>query len=286
MKNKKRKESIFMNRLLFACYGANFDGYDLLHDIVEETKEYGAGVELTVFSKVSRRPDHIWGLMKEIIPFKDTYITLHGPYYEVEAASEEGSEQNEYFFESYRQAFGLYRAFQAHSLVTHTNQFAFEETQKQRMLTYSLQTMKTLSKMAEKANVNLLIENVGEPAHQNVLYDQKAFIELFRALPESAGALIDIGHAIVNDWDIFAVIEALGERIRGYHIHNNDGTKDQHLPLFTPNLKYSCKEMERLLRYMEEKTPKSEWILEYAPGEHITPKSVKEDMRKIIKCLN
>lgn len=274
-----------MNRMLFACYGANFDDYDLLHDIAAATKMYGAGIELTVFSKISRRPDHIWGLMKEIILFKDTYISFHGPYYEVEAASEKGSDENEYFLESYRIAFGIYHAFHAHSLVTHTHQYAFEPSQKEQKLFWSRVTMKTLSQMAEKAGVNLLIENVGDPTHQNVLYNQDTFIDLFQYLPESAGALIDIGHAIVNDWDIHAVIDALGSRIRGYHIHNNDGMRDQHLPLFQPGLKYDREKMVKLLRHMEEKTPNSEWILEYAPGPHSTPYAVRQDMLEIVKCL-
>lgn len=274
-----------MNRLLFACYGANFDGYPLLHDIVNATKAFGAGIELTVFSKVSRRPDHIWGLMKEVIPFQDTYVTFHGPYYEVEAASEKGSEENDYFLETYRQAFGIYHAFHAHSLVTHTNQYAFEPHKKEQKLIWSRETMKTLATMAQEAGVNLLIENVGEPAHQNVLYDQEAFVELFKQLPESAGALIDIGHAMVNNWDIHAVIDALGPRIRGYHIHNNDGTRDQHLPLFHPGLKYDRESMVKLLRHMEEKTPDSEWILEYAPGPYITPDAVRQDMLEIVRCL-
>ena len=198
-----------MNRMLFACYGANFNGYELLHDIVNATKEYGAGLELTDFSRNSRFPNHIWGLMKEIVPLKDTYITLHGPYYEVEAASMPGSPENEYFLECYREAFGIYHAFGAHSLVTHTNQSAFDPADKDLLMTYSKQTMTTLAKMAKEANANLLIENVGEPAHDNVMYDQKAFIELFSQLPNNVGALIDIGHAMVNDWDIFAVIDAL-----------------------------------------------------------------------------
>lgn len=271
-----------MNRLLFSAYGSNFDGYELLHDIVQATKEYGAGVELTVFSKNSRRPEHIWGLMKEIIPFKDTYVTFHGPYYEVEAASEQGSAENEYFLESYRQAFGLYHAFNAHSMVTHTNQYAFEETERERKLCSSQKTMKTLAEMAKESNVNLLIENVGEPRHRNVLYNQKNFIELFSRLPDSVGALIDIGHAMVNDWDIFAVIDALGTRIRGYHIHNNDGSYDQHLPLFQTGLKYSNEQMIKLLRYMEKKTPSSDWVLEYAPGAHITPENIRQDMERIV----
>lgn len=274
-----------MNRLLFACYGANFDGYEMLHDIVNATKEFKAGIELTVFSKNSRRPDHIFGLMEQIVPFKDTYITLHGPYYEVEAASEKGSKENDYFFETYRQAFGIYHAFNAHSLVTHTNQYEFDAADKEKMLSYSMETMKTLCQMAEKANVNLLIENVGEPAHNNVLYDQKTFIELFDHLPESAGALIDIGHAMVNNWDIFEVIDKLKTKIRGYHIHNNGGKKDDHLPVFYPDLCYDKEKMTRLLRHMEEKTPNSEWILEYAPGKHITPEFLKEDMKNILDCV-
>ena len=275
-----------MNRMLFACYGAGFNGYPLLHDIVQATKEYKAGVELTVFTKNSRFPDHMFGLMQEVVSFKDTYVTLHGPYYEVEAATEEHTPENDYFLEGYRQAFGVYRAFHAHSIVAHTNQYAFDPSMKEILLSRSLITMKKLSEMAKEAEANLLIENVGERMHGNLLYDQKLFIDLFSKLPENIGALIDIGHAILNDWDIFSVIDALGSRIRGYHIHNNDGTRDAHLPLFTEGLKYDQEKMQKLLRFMEKKTPKSEWILEYAPGMHITPGAIKLDMDKIVSCIS
>ena len=275
-----------MNRMLFACYGANFNDYGLIHDIVDATADFGAGTELTVFTKNSRFPDHIWGLMKEIVPFKNTYVTLHGPYYEVEAASMRGSTENDYFFESYRQSFGIYHAFSAHSLTVHTHQFAFDPSEREQRLRLSRESMIRLSEMAEDADINLLIENVGEPSHGNVLYDQTAYIELFDCLPDSAGALIDIGHAICNGWDIFSVIDALGTRIRGYHIHNNDGTRDQHLPVFYPGLRYDREEMTRLLRYMEKKTPKSEWILEYAPGSHITPEAIRTDMLDVMTAIS
>ena len=275
-----------MSRLLFSSYGARFNDFDLMHKIVDATRELRGGIELAVFSKNSRFPDHILDLMEEVVPFKDTYITLHGPYYEVEAASEYGSPENDYFFKSYKQAFGVYHALGAHSMVVHTNQFAFDEAERERLRGYSLETMKKLATMAEDAEVNLLIENVGEPAHGNVMYSQEDFINLFSLLPKSVGALIDIGHAIVNGWDIFAVIDALGTRIRGYHIHNNDGTRDQHLPVFHPGLKYSKKEMVRLLKYMEEKTPNSEWILEYAPGDYVTPEGLLREMREIVNCIS
>ena len=43
--------------------------------------------------------------------------------------------------------------------------------------------------------------------------------------------------------------------------------------------------MTRLLRYMEEKTPDLEWIPEYAPGEHITPEFIREDIKNILDCV-
>jgi hypothetical protein len=203
-----------------------------------------------------------------------------------EALNVNATPENDYFFEGYRQAFGIYRAFNAHSIVAHTNQYAFDPSAKEFMLSRSLVTMKKLSAMAKEAEANLLFENVGERMHGNLLYDQKLFIDLFSRLPENVGALIDIGHAMLNDWDIFSVIDALGSRIRGYHIHNNDGTKDAHLPLFTEGLKYDQAKMKKLLKFMEQKTPNSEWILEYAPGIHITPLAIKRDMDKIVTCIS
>ena len=274
-----------MNRLLFGSYGANFDNYKLMHDIADATREFGAGIELAIFSKISRRPDHIFGMMREVIPFEDTYITLHGPYYEVEAASEAGSAENEYFFESYAEAFGIYRAYGAHSMVVHTNQFAFKESERSDMMKRSKATLLRLAKMAEAAGVNLLIENVGEPLHENVLYSQEDYVKLFDELPESVCALIDTGHAMVNRWNIFELIDALGSRIKGYHIHNNDGTRDQHLHVFREGLLYDREKMTKLLRYMEAKTPSADWILEYAPGPHITPNEIRSNMREIMACL-
>jgi sugar phosphate isomerase/epimerase len=49
--------------------------------------------------------------------------------------------------------------------------------------------------------------------------------------PESLGVTLDVGHAAVVglDWRDFA--ECFGERIRVCHLHDNDGTADDHEPL-------------------------------------------------------
>jgi sugar phosphate isomerase/epimerase len=49
--------------------------------------------------------------------------------------------------------------------------------------------------------------------------------------PTYLGVTLDVGHAKVNgeDWQEF--VERFGERIRVCHLHDNDGSADQHEPL-------------------------------------------------------
>jgi len=49
--------------------------------------------------------------------------------------------------------------------------------------------------------------------------------------PRYLGVTLDVGHAKINgeDWQEF--VERFGERIRVCHLHNNDGSTDQHEPL-------------------------------------------------------
>ena len=49
--------------------------------------------------------------------------------------------------------------------------------------------------------------------------------------PEYFGVTLDVGHAKVNDVDWRTFVERFGDRIRVCHLHDNDGTADQHEPL-------------------------------------------------------
>ncbi|WP_137290706.1 sugar phosphate isomerase/epimerase family protein [Natronorubrum halophilum] len=48
--------------------------------------------------------------------------------------------------------------------------------------------------------------------------------------PKYLGVTLDVGHAKVNGYDWRAFVEEFGHRIRVCHLHDNDGTADQHEP--------------------------------------------------------
>ena len=82
------------------------------------------------------------------------------------------------------------------------------------------------------------------------------------------------------------MVEALGDRVEAYHLHNNAGDADSHRPMFEEGLRYSREDFRKLFRVMEEKSPKADWILEYAPGEHITTQLMVEEVRTLLELKN
>ena len=89
-----------------------------------------------------------------------------------------------------------------------------------------------------------MVENVGESIHGNLLFDEEELHILVSVDSKLCGAVwIDIGHAVLNRWNLERVIKELNGRICSYHLHNNDGSGDTHRPLFEKNLllgKRSC----------------------------------------------
>jgi sugar phosphate isomerase/epimerase len=49
--------------------------------------------------------------------------------------------------------------------------------------------------------------------------------------PEVLGVTLDVGHATMNGYDWRAFVDQFGNRITVVHLHDNDGTADQHEPL-------------------------------------------------------
>lgn len=62
--------------------------------------------------------------------------------------------------------------------------------------------------------------------------DLKSMIDFVDVPPQYLGVTLDVGHAKVNgyDWKVFT--DTFGDRIKICHLHDNDGTADQHQPLF------------------------------------------------------
>lgn len=268
-----------MRFLNIACYCVNFDQYDFLLEILDRLEFADAGAELSMFSD---KPEYMKELLKQKERFSPFHITFHGPYEEVEATSPLNSREHEKLIRAYQMAFEVYRVYGAKSIVMHTNQRGFAPEDKEQYQENVIESIREIAKEAEKNGICLLVENVGEIMYDNMLFGEQEFIELFQKLPETVGCLIDIGHAILNNWNLIHVINALGDRIKSYHLHNNDGSGDIHRPLFEENMTLDKEKLKSLLDHMEKKTPDADWILEYAPGKHISADLIEDEVRTLL----
>lgn len=61
--------------------------------------------------------------------------------------------------------------------------------------------------------------------------DLAAMLETVDVAPKYLGVTLDVGHAKVNGEEWHDFVEEFGPRIRVCHLHDNDGTSDQHRPL-------------------------------------------------------
>lgn len=61
--------------------------------------------------------------------------------------------------------------------------------------------------------------------------DLEAAVDDVDVLPESLGITLDVGHAKVNGYHWRDFVDRFGDRITVCHLHDNDGTGDQHEPL-------------------------------------------------------
>lgn len=270
-----------MKAYYYSSYGSDQDQYPHMLTILEACKPLNVGVELAIYTEKSARPEHIPNLLKEKENFSSYSKLFHGPFFELEATSEPGSEAAEYMLASYKKSFELCKIFDAPSIVMHTNQRAYADNEKAHLQENSRDMILKIGELARRAKVEITVENVGFNYNHSVLFPEDEFIELIKSFPEDIMCLVDLGHAILNDWDIERLIASLGKRITSYHIHNNPGTRDLHRPVFESGMKYSRDQIKEVFRAMERYSPDAYWILEYSPGPHITPELMYNDFREV-----
>jgi sugar phosphate isomerase/epimerase len=268
-----------MKHLLNSAYCVKFDGYQRLKEMSQTFPNYPCGVELAIITNDRGHTDR---LKSQADFFKDMAVSLHGPFVGYNAASILDSQGHQAIIDAYREAFDIYDSFHALCMVMHTNNNDITMEDKAKLQGNSIATILEITAMAKERGAHLTVENVGLKEEGSLLFDQEDFIRLFESLPSEVTALIDIGHAIVNRWDLPYVIKKLNKRITSYHIHNNDGIMDSHRPLFEEGLRYSREEIDELLICMEEYSPESEWILEYEYGNHITTELIHKDMQYLL----
>lgn len=169
-------------------------------------------------------------------------IQTHAPYYDLLISAERRSPEME---------LALLRAVEATKLLgaplcaVHPRSVlragAPRETAVDREASYreNIIAFSPLVEACEKNGVSLGIENLMRYPHAHphfYSYLAEDHLALIDGLESAAAAAIwDFGHANLVDEDHGERIRALGGRIKGTHVHNNDGVEDCHFPPFLPD---------------------------------------------------
>lgn len=257
-----------MNQLLISCYSSNFENYSHLLACMEAAG--GVGAELAVSPE---KPGFNQRLLLAEASFSGYPLSFHGPFEAVEPTSSEDSDGQRLLLAAYTETFDLCRRFHARYTVMHTNQCLVTEEARPALQRAALSSIRAVAAMACRAGVTLLVENVGEPEYDSVLFRQEEFLRLFPAAPQ-AGALLDVGHALLNRWDLERVLAALSLRLRALHLHSNDGLTDLHWPISCGVL-----DVKALCSLIKRYAPQADLVLEYAPGADIQPQLFRDDCR-------
>ncbi|MBW2038915.1 MAG: sugar phosphate isomerase/epimerase [Deltaproteobacteria bacterium] len=100
-----------------------------------------------------------------------------------------------------------------------------------------LTSLNVMARMAGRMGVMLAIENSPRGrAHRLVANPQEHLYILKRLGSPHLGALLDLGHAHTWGLDLREYIRSLAEYILLFHLHDNRGGVDEHLPLGKGNL--------------------------------------------------
>jgi sugar phosphate isomerase/epimerase len=109
----------------------------------------------------------------------------------------------------------------------------------EKALSRFIESIRSLLPDAERSGIRLLVENnVCEEKNRGnlLLQTTEEFRELFRQEPSPwLGILLDTGHLNVSactfGFDRMGFVDALADWIGAFHLHDNDGTADQHRPV-------------------------------------------------------
>ena len=96
----------------------------------------------------------------------------------------------------------------------------------------AVRSLRECAQHADDVGVHLCIENQrwkrARIRHTETPERLAAFLEEVDVDSEYLGVAVDVGHAKVTGVDPAAFVERFGDRIRVCHLHDNDGTADQH----------------------------------------------------------
>lgn len=154
--------------------------------------------------------------------------SLHGPVWDVNLATGRYPGLRARSLLIYRDYLEFAAQLGAGYLVAHTHICSapvFNRSESQKL---AAEALSALTFQGTRFGVKVAVENVGYG--NSCLFNEEEFCSLFKEIPGIV-ALLDVGHAHLNGWDIPGVIRKLDRSLGAMHLHDNRGLLDDHLPL-------------------------------------------------------
>nr|MBQ6242017.1 sugar phosphate isomerase/epimerase [Lachnospiraceae bacterium] len=221
-------------------------------------------------------PDFEPALRQQLDALASCPVSFHGPVYECEHSAARGTEAYERTMFHVRKTLEYARLLHSRHFTMHLNNCLVLPRKKDEMLQNALENYEELRCLFEPFGCRIFVENTGTRVQGNMLLDQAEFTDVCRA--NDFEVLIDIGHANANGWDISRLIDDLKDRIRAYHLHNNDGLRDQHRRLHDGTLDFDA-----VIQKIRRDTPEADLIIEYV-SPALAGKELEEDLKGLLEA--
>lgn len=142
---------------------------------------------------------------------------------------------------------------------------------------YARSAIAELAELAKPTGVRLAVENVG--TLKTSIYNQEEYLHCIDGFGDEVGFLLDVGHAFITGFDIPTLIHDMGDRLFGVHLHDNDGTLDQHLPIGEGKIVY-----EPIFKALKTARDDCHMVLEYKYG--TPPERLRKDCAMLTEQLS
>lgn len=228
---------------------------------VESLIELGADcVELMMDGPWWNEMEHVFDELASKLRALAVQFTIHPPAWDINITSENQAIRNT-SMDQYVKAIQFAHMIEAKHVVIHPG-FCFSPVfDKVKAQARAKSFITELCQVAKPLGVKLGIENVGYAGSS--LFNQTEYSTFLDDIDETAGYLVDTGHAHLNQWDIPRLLKDIQERLLAVHIHDNYGGGDDHLPLGEGSIKW-----EGIFEQLRSKQT-CHFILEYAPGTNL-----------------
>lgn len=208
------------------------------NDFRQQLNKYNIGIEIDHFCQPENLQGHSYrrsmeevGAMIEAAGLDGDSLVLHGPFNELHPAAID-PEALALAKKRIDQAYDICTLLGVRKLVLHSGYMPFvyfKSWHRDRSAEFWREFME-----GKPQDFTLCIENVLEDEP----YMMAELMEALEAKNANIGICLDVGHAnCISNVPVSQWIETLAPYIRHFHLHNNMGSKDQHLPFDEGTLK-------------------------------------------------